>query len=270
MELEYTGIIVLAYFDNDSCFMYHLFHQAKERYFMYMIRKKMFEIIEHPDDSILGKAYNFFMMTAIVISILPLCFKGTNAFFEIIDKTTAFIFIIDYIIIFIISDIGKCKKRVFCFALYPFKPMALVDLLSILPSIIHVNKAFKVFKALRLMKAMRVFKVFRYSKNIQIIKSVLIKKKDALLTVGLLAVAYIFISALIIMQVEPDTFDNFYEATYWATVSLTTVGYGDIYPMSDIGKFVSMISSFFGIAIIALPSGIIMSGYQEVIETHNE
>ena len=79
--------------------------------------------------------------------------------------------------------------------------------------------------------------------------------------------AYILISALVIFNVEPQTFDNFFEAIYWATVSLTTVGYGDIYPTSDIGRIITMISSVFGIAIVALPAGIITAGYMDEIST---
>ena len=76
-----------------------------------------------------------------------------------------------------------------------------------------------------------------------------------------MAVAYIFISAIVIYNVEPDSFNTFFDAFYWATISLTTVGYGDIYPTSDIGRVVSMLSSFMGIAIVALPTGIITAGY---------
>ena len=100
----------------------------------------------------------------------------------------------------------------------------------------------------------------------QYILNVLSKKKGALLTVGMLALSYIFVTALIVFQVEPDTFGDFFKAIYWATVSLTTVGYGDIYPTSDIGRIISMVSSFLGIAIVALPSGIIIPGYQDEIE----
>ena len=80
-----------------------------------------------------------------------------------------------------------------------------------------------------------------------------------------LAVGYVLISALIIFNVEPDTFSNFFEAIYWATVSLTTMGYGDIYPVTTAGRIVTMVSSFVGIAIVALPAGIITAGYMEQI-----
>ena len=67
---------------------------------------------------------------------------------------------------------------------------------------------------------------------------------------------------------EGDTFDNFFEAVYWATVSLTTMGYGDIYPVTILGRAVTMLSSVVGIAIVALPSGIITAGYiREVNKT---
>ena len=78
-----------------------------------------------------------------------------------------------------------------------------------------------------------------------------------------MAVAYIFVSALVVYNVEPDSFETFFDAVYWATISLTTVGYGDIYAVTTIGRLVTMISSVFGIAIIALPSGVITAGYLE-------
>lgn len=80
-----------------------------------------------------------------------------------------------------------------------------------------------------------------------------------------MAVAYIFISAIVIYNVEPDSFNTFFDAFYWATISLTTVGYGDIYPVTPIGRCVTMISSLIGIAIIALPSSVITAGYLEEV-----
>lgn len=86
-----------------------------------------------------------------------------------------------------------------------------------------------------------------------------------MLVVGGLAIGYIVISALIMFNVEPATFPSFFDAVYWATVSLTTVGYGDIYAVSTIGKVITMLSSVFGIAIVALPAGIVTAGYMEEI-----
>ena len=70
-------------------------------------------------------------------------------------------------------------------------------------------------------------------------------------------------------NVEPDSFNTFFDAVYWATVSLTTVGYGDIYPITDLGRIVAMISSFFGIAIVALPAGIVTAEYLGALKGEN-
>ena len=73
-----------------------------------------------------------------------------------------------------------------------------------------------------------------------------------------------------IFNVEADSFDTFFDAIYWATVSLTTVGYGDIYPITTTGRVITMISSLFGIAIVALPAGIITAGYMEALNEETE
>ena len=111
----------------------------------------------------------------------------------------------------------------------------------------------------------RSFKMFRYSKSIEIIVDVIRTQREPLVAVGSLAVGYVLISAVVIFNVEPDTFSSFFDAIYWATVSLTTMGYGDIYPVTTIGRVVTMLSSFVGIAIVALPSGIITAGYMDKI-----
>lgn len=232
------------------------------------MRKRIYEIVEKSSsDDKFSKAYDSIMLITIFVSILPLCFKHKYFGFAVIDKVSATIFIIDYILRLITADFSSKNKGMISFLLYPFRPMAIIDILSILPSVLNVNSALKLFRVFRLFKALRVFKFFRYSKNIVIIINIIKKKKDALTTVCFLAVSYIFITALIVFQVEPSTFNNFFESIYWATVSLTTVGYGDIYPTSEIGKIISMISSFIGIAIVALPSGIIISGYQDEVDS---
>ena len=121
------------------------------------------------------------------------------------------------------------------------------------------------------MRVFRVFKAMRYSKSFEIIGNVLRSSKDSLVAVCALAGGYILISALVIFNVEPDSFGSFFDAIYWATVSLTTVGYGDIYPVSTLGRIITMVSSIFGIAIVALPAGIITAGYMnEIGKSQNE
>ena len=93
-----------------------------------------------------------------------------------------------------------------------------------------------------------------------------IPSKDALFVVFSFAMFYILISALIIFNIEPESFESFFDALYWATVLLTTIGYGDILPVTVVGKIITMVSSIFGIAIVALPAGIITSGYIAILK----
>ena len=156
---------------------------------------------------------------------------------------------------------------------YPFSFMALVDLISVLPSLSIISKGFKILRVLRMIRALRVLRVFkglRYSKNFQIIGSVIQSSKNSLIAVFTLAGVYIVVSALVIFNVEPDSFNTFFDAIYWATVSLTTVGYGDIYPVSIIGRIITMVSSLLGIAIVALPAGIITAGYMSEIQKYSD
>lgn len=142
--------------------------------------------------------------------------------------------------------------------------MAVIDLLSILPTLTVLNNGFKLlklFRLLRTLKVLRTFKFLRYSKSFEIISNVFKKQKKVLSAVVTMAVAYVLVSALVIYNIEPESFNTFFDAVYWATISLTTVGYGDIYPVTTIGRLVTMLSSVFGIAIIALPSGVITAGY---------
>lgn len=230
------------------------------------MRKRIFEIIELANEGDrTSNIYDIIMMMSIFLSMIPLAFKETNAVFELIDWFATIIFIIDYLLRLLTADL-KLKKGLFSFFLYPITPMALVDLLAILPTFFTIASGFRLAKLLRLFRTFRVFrsfKMFRYSKSIEIIVDVIRTQREPLVAVGSLAVGYVLISALVIFNVEPDTFGSFFDAIYWATVSLTTMGYGDIYPVTTIGRVVTMLSSFVGIAIVALPAGIITAGYMD-------
>ena len=187
---------------------------------------------------------------------------------------TVSLFILDYILRWITADYRLGKKG-WSFVIYPFSGWAIVDILSILPGLSILGRGFKIFRVTRLLRILRVFKLFRYSDKIQILGRVVRKEKGVLLTVLGVAVFYVFITALIMFNAEPHinpvtgatTFENFFDALYWATVTLTTVGYGDLTPVTDIGRFVSMLSSLFGVAIIALPSGVITASYLEELRS---
>lgn len=230
-------------------------------------RNRVFEIIEVSQGDRVSAVYDYLMMAAILLSLVPLAFKETNLIFMIIDWVTVILFILDYLLRLITADL-KLHKRAASFVLYPFTPMALVDLVSILPTFCPLGAGFKLFRLFRLLRTFRVFRAFkmlRYSKSMMIVTNVIRKQREPLLAVCTMAVAYILVSALVIFNVEPQTFDTFFDAIYWAAVSLTTMGYGDIYPVTDAGRIVTILSSFMGIAIVALPAGIITAGYMDEI-----
>lgn len=234
---------------------------------LYKLKDKIYALLE--GDSTASAIYDKFMLACIVCSILPLCFKQTTPTFLWIDRITVTIFIVDYLLRWLTADCKRQGSKILAYIEYPFGFFAIVDLLSILPSITVLNTGFKLFKLFRLNKAFKVLKVLRYSKSFNVIVSVIKREKKGLEAVGFLAGGYILLSALIMFQVEPDSFDTFFDAIYWAVVTLTTVGYGDIYPTSDVGRIVSMLSSFMGIAIVALPTGIITAGYMHELNKND-
>lgn len=238
------------------------------------MRKRIFEVIEvSTAGDKASRVYDWFMMFAILCSLAPLATKSTAPWTVAIDRVTVCIFIADYLLRLITADFKLPGKGMGAFFLYPFTPMALVDLLTILPSFGIVGRGARVLRVFRLFRTFKVFRVVkfaRYSKNIEIILNVLRCQRSALLTVGALAGAYILICALTVFNVEPDTFGTFFDAIYWATISLTTVGYGDIYPVSTAGRIFTMLSSLVGIAVVALPAGIITAGYMDALRGNSE
>lgn len=234
------------------------------------MRKRLFEIIEVSQNNDKASfAYDILMMFSIIISIVPLSFKHPHHFFHYTDVLTTILFILDYVLRLITADYKLKQRSIKAFVKYPFTPWAIIDLLSILPSITLLSSSFKLlrlFRVFRTFRVFRVFKAFRYSKNFAIIIKVIKNSKDALIAVCVLAVGYILISALVIFNIESDSFNSFFDAIYWATVSLTTVGYGDIYPITTAGRIITMISSLFGIAVVALPAGIITAGYMDALK----
>lgn len=213
--------------------------------------------------------YAIFSFVVVLTSLIPLMVKDSSAWLVVIEYATTAVFIFEYIVRWASADVslGKGKRS---FLLYPFTPMAIIDLITILPTFILLNQGFKALRIIRLVLLLRLFRFVKESRSFNILTEVVRREKNVLGVVCLVAFAYIFFTALILFNVEPDTFDSFFDAIYWACVSLTTVGYGDLYPVSTIGRFFAMLSSLVGIAIIALPAGIITGGYIDVMHEDKE
>lgn len=238
------------------------------------MRRRLYEVLDQVRDrDPLASAYAVFTTLVVIINLIPLGFKEETELFILIDVITVIIFIVDYLLRLFTADL-KLQKGAASFFIYPFTPLAIFDLLCILPSLHLLGYSFRLFKMFRLVRTLRVLRVFklaRFSSSMRLVSNVFKAQKRPLITVLGLAVAYVLVSALVMFNMEPDTFDSFFDAVYWAVISLTTVGYGDIYPASNVGRLVTMISSLFGIAVIALPSGIITAGFMdELNRRHRE
>ena len=236
-----------------------------------MIRQKIYDIVELKEvNSLASRLYNQFMLILVVISMLPLAFKEDYAIFAITDMVVVSVFIIDYLLNWLTADIRFGQRGIWPFIRYPFSLPGIVDMLSILPALAFIHDGFRLLRitrGLRILRMLAVFKMVHHSQNMVLVVRTLKESRDSLLAVGYLAAGYILVSALVIFNVEPQTFPSFFDALYWATVSLTTVGYGDIYPVSTIGRCVTMFSSLLGIALIALPAGIVTAGYLNALQS---
>lgn len=236
------------------------------------MRQRLFEIVEHcKESSLASKIYDLLMLVTIIVSIVPLAFREMNTTFLYFEAVSVSIFIADYILRWITADY-KLQKGWKSFLIYPFTLFAIIDLLSILPSVGVCKPTFKLLRITRLIKIFRVLKIVRYSHRIELLFNVLRKERATLLSVFMIAVFYIIVTALIMFNAEGATevngtnFRDFFDALYWATTTLTTVGYGDIYPTTNIGRLISMLSAIVGVAIIALPSGVITASYLDELK----
>ncbi len=233
---------------------------------MYDFKRRVYEVLEVSsvgDKS--SRAYDVLLTTAIIVGMVPMTMKGENIYTRWIEIVVSGLFLIDYIARICTADYKMGYRHYRAYIAYLLTPLAIFDLLSILPVLCLIPGVSSKVGLLRLFRFFRVFKLIRYSKTMVIITNVIRKVRNQLLAVLILIMVYIFVSAMLIFQLEPDIFDSFFDALYWATISITTIGYGDISPVTDAGRFIAMISALVGMAVIALPTGIITAAYMNEI-----
>ena len=232
-----------------------------------LFKKRLYEIIEASrEDDVVSKAYDIMMLVAVVVGLIPLMLKAESIYTKSIDGLTIAIFLIDYVLRLFTSDYKMGKKSKKAYIAYCFTPMAIIELLSIVPILGFIIPDSIIIRLFKVFKVLRLLKLIRYSKTMVSIANVIRKVRKQLFAVLILTLVYIIASALIVFQIEPALFDTFFDALYWATISITTVGYGDISPVTDFGRLMTMLSAIVGVAIIALPSGIITAAYMEEIK----
>ncbi|MDE5650628.1 MAG: ion transporter [Duncaniella sp.] len=222
------------------------------------------------------RAYSMFMTVVIILSLVPLAVRDTNRYLRMMELVCVGVFMLDYAVRWITADITAGEKgksysgnKSECFARYPFTVMAIIDLLSILPIFSMISTSFYICRATRLVRTVRILKIARFSSEVELFFVVLYKKREMLLSVLALTVTYIIFTGLLMFNID-DHFDNIFDAVYWATSTLTTVGYGDVLPHNDWGRLLSMLSSMVGVAVIALPSGIVSAGYLDELKRFHE
>lgn len=211
-------------------------------------------------------------MVAIVLESYHEVYVVYANYFSILEWFSIIVFSIEYLIRIWIADkiytnVSPTRARL----KYISSFMGLIDLVAILPFFLPylIKIDLRILRTLRLFRLLRLLKLKRYFKSLGIIKSVIVKTKgEIIVTVFLVFILLVLASTLmynIEKNAQPEAFKNIGQAMWWAVATLTTVGYGDIYPITGIGKVLSAFIALLGIGIVALPTGIISSAYIEEI-----
>ena len=246
------------------------------------IKKRVFEIIERgqPGDNT-SRYFDLCLVILIILNVAAIILASEKklyiAFrigFSIFEVFSVIVFTIEYLLRlwtaeYKVEATSRNKARI----KYIFTPMAIIDLLAILPFylpfLIPVDLRF--LRILRLTRLLRLLKIQRYSQSLQLIGKVLKEKKEELIvTIFVTFLLIVFASSLMFYiesEVQPDQFPNIISAFWWAIATLTTIGYGDVYPVTGWGRFLSGVIAVLGIGLVALPTGILSSGFIEELSS---
>ena len=228
-------------------------------------------IIENNDTKI-GRRFDLAIQILIIISLIsfsvetiPNITAKTTKFLRFIEFVTVILFSIEYILRIIVSD----KKIKFIFSFY-----GLIDLFAILPFYLSTGIDLRSIRILRLLRLFRAFKLFRYSLAIKRFHRALIIAKEELILFSVSAIMLLFFSAVGIYYFEnsaqPDSFSSIFQSMWWAIVTLTTVGYGDVYPITSGGKIFTFFVLMVGLGIVAVPTGLVASALTTAREFEKE
>jgi voltage-gated potassium channel len=236
-------------------------------------RNSVFEVIEDDiRESLLHTIVEGFIVTLIILNAVAVILElliGSSVYFNIFETASIIIFTVEYILRIWTADIKyPSRNKLISIVRFIFSPMGLVDLLSILP--FYTSKIFlgvdaRIVRILRLMRLLRLLKLTRHLDSIRLVKTVVYKKKHELFVTAFIVFLLLIISSTLMYEIEhdaqPDKFPNVLSAFWWSIATLTTIGYGDVYPITSLGKVISAMISLIGIGFIALPTGIISSGF---------
>lgn len=229
--------------------------------------KRIKKIIEH-NDTKGGRIFDLFIQSLIVLSLISFSIEtlpnksiGLSKVLNISELVIVIIFSIEYLLRLLISD----KKLKFIFSFY-----GLIDLMAILPFYITTGLDLRSIRAFRLLRLLRTFKLMRYSNAIKRFHRALIISREELILFLFITIILLFLSGAGIYLFEnpaqPEVFTSIFESLWWAVSTLTTVGYGDIYPITVGGKIFTSLILMIGIGIVAVPTGILASALAKTRE----
>lgn len=234
------------------------------------IKKELYLIFEHPKKHRFGIAIQIAIFLNILISIVILFLqseKGLSEYFElfsIINFINIILFTLEYLLrIYSISYNKKMEK-----IKYLFRPMMIIDLIAILPFYLSLfNIDFGFLRALRILRIFKLFRLGKFAEVDNLFASILKEKKEELIFITVVVmVLLITVTPLVYYfekDVQPEVFTSMGATMWWAIITFTTVGYGDMYPISLGGRILTTFVSFLGIAFYAIPGSIFTSALLE-------
>lgn len=248
-------------------------------------KKRIFEILETATaDDQLSKIFDIFIITLISLNTIAVILETVKSFssqhmvfFRNFEIFSVGIFTIEYILrIWSCTVIPRFKNSFLGRIRFALTPLLLVDLLAILPFYLPMIIPFdlRFLRTLRLLRIFRMLKIGRYSESLRMFGNIFKAKKEELaITIFVILILLVISSSLMYYvenNVQPQVFSSIPETMWWAVITLTTVGYGDIYPITPVGKFLGAIIAILGIGIFALPAGILASGFIEEIQKNKQ
>lgn len=243
-----------------------------------MTRKRLYEIVEiGVSDDALSRGYDFFSAAVLLVNIAVLFLSTIDSVsvrygsaFDVIEAVTVFFFLIDFLLRFSCADYKYPEKTHGAACLrYLFSFTGLVDLFSFLPYYLPVffPQGVVAFRLFRLIRIFRLFRINAYYDALNVITGVLKAKRQQLISSVFIILVLMLAASLCMYSLEheaqPDVFKNAFSGIWWAVSTLLTVGYGDIYPITAWGKFFSIVLTFLGVGLVAIPTGIISAGFVE-------
>ena len=245
-------------------------------------RKRIYEIIEVGYDLDWGsRIYDFLNVVSIIINIAVSILYTYSSIRErfgdvlqIIELATVVFFGVDYILrLFTAQCMYPRLKGRRALVKYMFSFNGVVDLLSFAPYFMPVffPSGAVAFRMIRIIRIFRLFRINAYYDSLSVIKDVLSGKKQQLISSVFIILVFMVGASLCMYSLEhnaqPDVFKNAFSGIWWATSTLLTVGYGDIYPITFLGKVLGIFITFLGVGMVAIPTGIISAGFVDQYST---